>query len=134
MNINNTIRLIGTLEENPLYVTTENGADLTRFELITSRRVKGIEPCFDQTLSDRHQCVAWGPTALLLHEHLKIGSKLAISGQLTYGEYNNQYGRRTTVTEIEVSGFTFLGERELPNSSKFKQRKPRLIQRSLRAC
>lgn len=130
MNLNNVIRLIGILENNPLYVTTENGADLTRFELVTFRLEKGIEPCFDKTVYDRHQCTAWGPTALLLHEHLKVGSKLAIQGEVIYGKYNNEFGRVTTVTEILVSGFTFLGEDQHGRSNELKQRKPRLRTRS----
>lgn len=131
MNLNNAIRLIGILDTNPLYVTTENAADLTRFELVTSRIIKGVEPCFDRTVYDRHQCIAWGPTALLLHEHLNIGSKLAIQGQLVYGHYTNKYGKVTTVTEIQVSGFTFLGEERQTSKMGLNQRKLRLKSRSL---
>ena len=132
MNLNNVIRLIGILENNPIYVTTENGADLTRFELMTSRIEKGIEPCFDKTVYDRHQCTAWGPTALLLHEHLKVGSRLAIQGEVVYGKFNNEFGRLTTVTEILVNGFTFLGEdgHQRKKEAKKRQRKQtvRLLQ------
>lgn len=126
MNLNNVIRLIGILENNPIYVTTENGADLTRFELMTSRIEKGIEPCFDKTVYDRHQCTAWGPTALLLHEHLKVGSRLAIQGEVVYGKFNNEFGRLTTVTEILVNGFTFLGEDGHRRKKEVKGKKSRL--------
>lgn len=126
MNLNNVIRLIGVLENNPLYVTTENGADLTRFELVTSRQIEGTEPRFDQTIYDRHQCTTWGPTALILHEHLKPGSKLAIQGQLVYGEYQDEKGENRQITEVQVTGFTFLGEEQQRRVNGMKQRKTRL--------
>lgn len=110
MNVSNSIRLIGVLDRNPLYVTTENGADLTRFELVTLRQASNSSLQQLETNHDRHQCVAWGPNALQLHEHLVVGSRVAIQGQLLYSSYVTSAGMSRVVAEVEVNGFTFLGD------------------------
>ncbi|MEM9836393.1 MAG: single-stranded DNA-binding protein [Bacteroidota bacterium] len=105
MNLNNHIQLIGQLIDHPVYITTEKGADLTTFLLKTKR-------CTDQpsntTSTDIHRCVSWGPAALLLHEHLAKGCRLAVRGQLQYSEVSEDGNQPVIIPEIHLSDFTFL--------------------------
>lgn len=101
-NIHNSIALIGVLPEAPVYITTENGADLTRFKIATPDRSG------DRTTTVIHQCFAWGPAALSLHSYLSRGSQLAIQGELKYRRVALSGGDWGNLAEVSVIDFTFL--------------------------
>lgn len=109
MNVSNHLQLIGQIEAPPIYLTTEQGMDLTVFHLLTRRSPSPANPA---TL-DRHRCIAWGTLACSLHEHLTRGSRLAISGELCYRAVAPKQKAERFLAEIHVQAFSFLGRGEL---------------------
>lgn len=98
----NTISLIGYLFAEPVYHCNEEGRDLTRFQLHSSN-LSGKQ------VSVVHHCQAWGPAALDLHEHLTVGERLLIRGELRYRERKNQLGGEFRLAVIHVKEYTYLG-------------------------
>ena len=86
----NNLQLIGTVTGNVAYFCTNEGRDLTRFQLTT-----------DATL---HHCEAWGPAALDLHASLRVGETVCIEGPLRH-RVRRSGAERPTVT---VRGYTYL--------------------------
>ncbi|MEO0627724.1 MAG: single-stranded DNA-binding protein [Bacteroidota bacterium] len=107
MQLNNQVTLIGRLGADPVYVTTQNGADLTRFNLATSSYRKGKD---SKSISSTqwHKCVAWGPLAIQLHKFLEKGRKIAVHGQLRYSQYTDKEGVKRNSTDIVLSDFSFV--------------------------
>ena len=64
------------------------------------------------TTTQLHHCRSWGPAALDLHAHLKVGDRLLIRGELTYRYRRLRSGETVRVTEITVRGYTYLGREE----------------------
>jgi len=104
----NSILLIGHLTEPPQYFTTIKGADLTKFKLLTAQ-IHCYWAGSNQMKHPEHQCIAWGPAALLLHEYLEKGSRLAVRGELYYTDFVDSNGQQRSRAEVYVSDFTFLG-------------------------
>jgi single-stranded DNA-binding protein len=102
----NQITLIGRLALPPTYHCTGEGQDLARFEL---RTTSTSEP--DQM--EAHHCTAWGPAALDLHQHLKVGDRLLIKGELRYRQRRTRQGGTLRVPVIYVRGYTYLGRGEV---------------------
>jgi single stranded DNA-binding protein len=106
----NQLTLIGYVAKAPFYMTTEKAAaDLTRFELLTEQPTRVAESIGEAAM-DRHQCVAWGPVSLQLHQHLYAGSRVAIGGRLQYRQFADTNGQQRSLTEIVVERFTFLDQ------------------------
>ncbi|NJB85330.1 single-stranded DNA-binding protein [Lewinella marina] len=94
----NTVTLVGRVPTDPVYHCTERGMDLTRIQLLTRDR-RGQAHC--------HHCLAYGPAALALHEHLDAGNHLLIRGELLYRPH--RIGERTVSRPyILVRGYSFL--------------------------
>lgn len=105
----NQLTLIGYVAAPPFYTTTEKAAaDLTRFVLLTERPDTLTTPANETC--DRHQCVAWGPVSLLLHQYLCVGSRVAIGGRLQYHQFKDSSGQERSLTEVVVERFTFLDQ------------------------
>ncbi|MEM6397676.1 MAG: single-stranded DNA-binding protein [Bacteroidota bacterium] len=110
MEISNQVTLIGRLGEDPIYVTTQNGADLTRFSLATSSTRKDKE---GKTIESTqwHRCIAWGALAIQLHKYLGKGRRVAVHGQLRYNKYTDKEGVKRSSTDIVLSDFSFLDKK-----------------------
>ena len=91
----NTISLLGQVVREPAYHCTTKGQDLTRFDLVAG------EATDSNTTPPVHECEAWGPAALDLHEHLLAGSRLLVRGTLDYRSSGRAY--------VRVRGYTYLG-------------------------
>lgn len=87
----NTVTLVGHVAAAPVYHCTPAGQDLSRFRLATPGR----------TALQEHHCLAWGPAALDLHRHLRVGERMLVRGELNY----TSQGR----AEVVVRGYTYLG-------------------------
>lgn len=100
----NEITLIGQLSIGPTYHCTVHGQDLLRFELRTptpgQNRVEA---------EAAHHCIAWGPAALDLHQHLNPGDRLLVRGELRYRTRRDRRGGGVRIPEIHVKGYSYLG-------------------------
>ncbi len=106
----NTVSLLGRVVGRPVYFCTKGGHDLTRIILRTE-----TGPPTNRTRQSHH-CIAWGPAALQLHEHLRPGDRLMVGGELRYRQRKDAAGRTSVRTEIHVLGFTFLDTPQIRSS------------------
>lgn len=110
MQINNQVTLIGHLGQDPSYMTTKQGNDLTRLSLATSSYL--LKDGEREERTQWHRCIAWGPLALTLHKHLKKGNRIAVHGELRYGKYTDKEGVERSSTDIVINSFTFLDQKQ----------------------
>lgn len=96
----NNITLIGRLVKAPAYFCTEEGRDLTRFQLSCAS---------DLDAPVVHHCQAWGPAALDLHTHLTTGESLQVRGELRYRKRKIDQGREERIPVIHVRAYSYLG-------------------------
>ncbi len=106
MNLANNIQLIGELDGLPIYLTTQQGKDLTIFFLRTLRKARKAG---DLRHFDRHRCVAWGELGLQLHQHLQANSRIAVRGELQYRSVKPEGSPAGLQPEIQVADFSLLG-------------------------
>jgi single-stranded DNA-binding protein len=99
----NQIMLIGQLAYPATYHCTGAGQDLVRFELRTTS-TSGPKD------TEAHHCTAWGPAALDLHRHLKVGDRLLVNGELRYRRRRTRQGGTLRVPVIYVRGYSYLGK------------------------
>ena len=105
----NNVSVIGRLTADPELRTTTTGANVTTFTLAVARDYvkKG-----EQRQTDFLDCVAWNNTADLICKYLHKGSQAALSGNLQTRNFEDRNGNKRKVTEINVTGVTFLDKRE----------------------
>jgi len=103
----NHILLIGTVVAPPVYFCTEQGRDLTRIQLSTPA------PAAVRGETTLHHCRAWGPAALDLHEHLKVGDRLLVRGELRYRRRRVGGEEQVNVPVIHIHSYTYLGRGEV---------------------
>lgn len=116
MNLRNSVTLIGNLGRDPEFVEMDNGKRLAKISLATSetyRNQKGERV----TATQWHQCVAWGKLADTMRSLLSKGRQVAVHGKITYTTYQDKSGATRYSTQIVVSDFVLLGQREQGESS-----------------
>ena len=64
------------------------------------------------TSTQWHNIVAWGKTAELLGTLLKKGKEVAVTGKLTYHNYQDKDGNNRYISEIVVDDFALLSNGE----------------------
>ena len=96
----NSVTLIGELVSDPVYFCTAKGQDLTRLQIRTTEA--------DGT-STLHHCLAWGPLALQLHQHLRKGEWSLLRGPIKYRPL--RIGDRTvSLPYIHITAHSYLGK------------------------
>lgn len=58
--------------------------------------------------ADFISCVAWGKTAENIDNYFKKGQRIAVSGHIQTGSYENQQGQRIYTTDVVVDSFDFV--------------------------
>lgn len=87
MNIENDVRLIGNLGEDPKVTYTQGGMAVARISLATTSKRKNKDG--EQiTETQWHRVVFFGKLAEVAGEYLRKGSKIAASGMIRYGKYD----------------------------------------------
>lgn len=114
-NLRNSVRLVGHLGADPEFKKLDNGGALTKFSLATNEYYKGKDG-EKMTTTHWHNCVAWGKTAELMHQLLKKGQEVILSGRINYNSYQDQNGQNRKRTEIIVHEFSKVGKKEVEAS------------------
>lgn len=109
--VRNSITLIGNLGKDPELKQFENGKTLAKFSLATNEVYRNSNG--DKVTSTQwHNIVAWGKTAELLGTLLKKGKEVAVTGKLTYHNYQDKDGNNRYISEIVVDDFALLSNGE----------------------
>lgn len=101
----NRIVLIGRLTANPELRYTTNNTAVTSFTLAVDRNFKNEN---GNKEADFINIVAWNKKAELIHQYLKKGDRLGISGRLQVRKYQNERGENRYVTEVVAEEIEFL--------------------------
>ncbi len=105
MNIN-LVQLLGRLTKDPELRTTPSGANVVKFGLATNYTFKDKNGEKKDT-TQFHNCVAWGKAAELIHQYMKKGGELYVSGRIEYRSWDKPDGTKGYMTEIVVDEFQF---------------------------
>ena len=105
----NRIVLIGRLTANPELCYTTNNTAVTSFTLAVERNFKNES---GNKEADFINIVAWNKKAELIHQYLKKGDRLGISGRLQVRKYQNERGENRYVTEVVAEEVEFLNSKK----------------------
>lgn len=95
--INNVV-LVGRLTAEPELKKTQNGTSVCIFTLAVNRDFSKE----GQQEADFIQCVAWNKTADYLTQYLHKGYLVDLHGRIQTRSYDNSYGQKVYVTEVNV--------------------------------
>lgn len=98
-SLRNQVQLIGNLGNNPEIITFDNGKKRAKISIATNdvyHDAKGEKV----TQTEWHTVVFWGKSVEIIEKYLQKGKEVAISGKLTYRDYEDKDGIKRYVTEI----------------------------------
>ena len=123
----NRIVLIGRLTANPELCYTTNNTAVTSFTLAVERNFKNES---GNKEADFINIVAWNKKAELIHQYLKKGDRVGISGRLQVRKYQNERGENRYVTEVVAEEVEFLNSKKsgLDEKSPVKSEENRTIE------
>lgn len=108
--INNNVRLIGHLGEEPKVRKLDSGKMVATFSIATNevyRDVNGNR----HSETTWHRLVAWSRQAEIVEKYLKKGSEIAIDGRITNRSYEDKNGEKHYITEIVVDALQMFGKK-----------------------
>lgn len=110
MNIENDVRLIGNLGNDPEVKYTQGGMAITRVSLATTSKRKDRDG--NQVEETQwHRVVFFGKLAEIAGEYLRKGSKIAVAGMIRYGKYDKD-GVTHYTTDIACDQMKMLDSRQ----------------------
>ena len=114
----NNVQLIGrlTADVDLRYFPGQNGDQAKASFRIAVDRPTKPDGTHD---ADFINCIAWGRRAEVIADHFHKGSKIAISGRIRTGSYQNQQGATIYTFDIEVMELDFLDPKapQQPNAA-----------------
>ncbi len=110
-SIKNKVQLIGNLGNNPVLKTLNSGKKLVRFSLATSASYKGQSGEKIEN-TQWHTIVAWENLADISVKLFKKGCQVAVEGQITYREYDDENGTKRHITEIIANEILLLSNKK----------------------
>ena len=96
----------GRLGKDPEYRQSQSGTGVTSFTIACKYRSKGQEE------TTWLNCVAFGKSAELIHQHFTKGKAILIQGDLKQEKWQDKDGNNRSSFKVEVRGFDFVGPRE----------------------
>jgi single-strand DNA-binding protein len=97
--LRNQVQLIGHVGNDPEINTFESGKKRARVSIATNETYRNAQG-EKITHTDWHQVIFWGKTVDIIEKYVGKGKELAISGKLTYRDYEDKEGVKRYVTEI----------------------------------
>ncbi|MDU2898403.1 MAG: single-stranded DNA-binding protein, partial [Finegoldia magna] len=109
----NNVSLMGRLTRDPeVRYSANTQLANARFSVAVDRRLskeKRMEAeNNNQPTADFINCVAFGRTAEVIGQYFHKGNRIAITGHIQTGSYENQQGQRIYTTDVIVDQFDFV--------------------------
>ena len=109
----NNVNLMGRLTRDAeLRYASNTEMAIVRFNVAVDRRLskeKRMEAeNNNQPTADFINCVAFGRTAEVIGQYFHKGNRIAITGHIQTGSYENQQGQRIYTTDVVVDSFDFV--------------------------
>lgn len=96
----NKVFLLGNVSREPEIKQTASGKKVAVFGIATNRDWTLQESHEKQSLTEFHNCVAWGKLADLCEMYLSKGKLVYAEGYLKTRSWDDEYGRKQFRTEI----------------------------------
>jgi len=103
-NLRNSVSLLGHAGKAPELTLLESGQQVAKVSMATNESYKN-KAGEKVTDTQWHNLVAWGKKAEALHNLVKKGSQISISGRIVYRLYEDGNGVKRTITEIVINEF-----------------------------
>ena len=100
----NRVELIGRMVRDTELRTTTTGNSVVRFTLAVDRRKR-------EDGADFINCTAFSKTAELIHQYIKKGHRLGISGHIQTGSYEKD-GKTVYTTDVVADSIDFLESKQ----------------------
>lgn len=107
----NNVSLIGRMTHTPELRELDTGYKILRFSI-------AVPDDFDREKTYFINCVAWNKTAEIIESYVSKGQQIAISGSIQTRNYEDREGNNRTAFEVNVSNFTFIGNKNDNAESK----------------
>lgn len=109
----NSVSLMGRLTRDPeLRYTANTQMANARFVVAVNRKLSKEKRQEAENngypTADFISCVAWGKTAENIANYFKKGNRIAITGHIQTGSYENKEGKRVYTTDVIVDSFDFI--------------------------
>lgn len=101
----NKCSLIGRMTKDPEVKKTQSGNSVCSFNVAVDRKYKDAN---GQRQTDFISCTAWRQVADIIGQYFHKGSRIGLTGSLQTRSYDDQNGRKVTVTEVLVEEIDFL--------------------------
>lgn len=116
----NSVSLMGRLTRDAeLRYASNTEMAILRFNVAVDRRLSKEKrqeaENNNQPTADFVNCIAFGKTAEVIGQYFHKGNRIAITGHIQTGSYENQQGQRIYTTDVVVDSFDFV---ESNSSSK----------------
>lgn len=110
----NKVILIGRLVSDPevKYTTGEKQTAIARYRIAVNRKFKKD----GEQEADFISCVAFGKAGEFAEKYLAKGMKIAITGRIQTGSYENKEGQRVYTTDIIVEEHEFCESKNANNA------------------
>lgn len=124
MSIENSVRLIGNLGDDPSVKYTQGGMTVTTVSLATTSKRKDRDGNKVES-TEWHRVKFFGRLADIAGEYLRKGSKIAVEGSIRYGKYTDKAGVERYTTDIIADQMMMLdGRREDGDSRPARAERP----------
>ncbi|MFA7617381.1 MAG: single-stranded DNA-binding protein [Moheibacter sp.] len=111
MSIRNKVTLIGRTGKEVEIVNFENGklakVSLATSDYFTNAKGEKVEE------TQWHNLVAYGRTADIMEKYVEKGDEIAVTGKLTYRNYEDKEGMKRYFTEIRMDELVLLSSRKV---------------------
>jgi len=111
MSIRNKVTLIGRTGKEVEIVNFENGklakVSLATSDYFTNAKGEKVEE------TQWHNLVAYGRTADIMEKYVEKGDEIAVTGKLTYRNYEDKEGVKRYFTEIRMDELVLLSPRKV---------------------
>ena len=115
MSVNKVV-LLGRLGKDPELKYLPSGTAMCKLSVATTEVYKkGEEKVEDTTW---HRVIAWGRQAEIISEYILKGQEIFIEGRLKYRTFDKEDGTKGYVTEVILTGFSFVGGRGTKTTGK----------------
>ncbi len=94
----NRVQLIGHVGQDPEIKSFEGGKKVANLNLATNDVYYKEDEKVEQT--EWHRVVAWGSLATLVEKNVAKGKEIAITGRITYRNYEDKEGVKRYITEV----------------------------------
>ncbi|MEN9335178.1 MAG: single-stranded DNA-binding protein [Bacteroidota bacterium] len=104
----NRVQLIGHVGQDPEIRSFEGGKKVANLNIATHDSYYKDDEKVEQT--EWHRVVAWGRLANLIEKYVTKGKEIAISGKITYRNYEDKEGVKRYITEVVADDIVLMSK------------------------